>query len=205
MLVIDNSGSMAEEGKCEQVTDAVQNLVMTMQSQNLGASRSRQLMNICSFGDDVREMALAAQPNEIDLDRLVFLGDQGGTNLHLALQWAKGALQKSLDRARNVPHYQEERSPDPLCVVLSDGEITGPDCKPYVQDLHTVPIEKGKVNIVAVGVGMQEQHFQVLKEIASTPENAVQIGSKEIAEFLAEMGDTMVGSLKVEDVVAKRR
>src|SRR5277367_201490 len=119
-LVIDDSGSMAEEGKCQQVTEAVQDMVITMQSLNMGTHGYRFLLNICKFGDGPNEVAVAATPGEVDVDALEFRGASGGTDMLLALQWADGALKKGLDRCRKtIPNYQEELAPNPLCVVIS--------------------------------------------------------------------------------------
>jgi len=205
VLLIDNSGSMAEGGKCQQVTDAVQDIVTTMQSMNLAGSGYRYLMNICAFGDDVRSLALAESPREINTDDLVFLGDDGATNMHLALQWAKDALQQSLDRCRrDISRFQEENAPNPLCVILSDGENTGPDVTAAAQALRGVVVKNGSVDVVAVGVGMEEQHFEVMKSIASGEDLALQISAEGIADFLGEVGNTIVDSTPVARLAARR-
>ena len=206
VLLIDNSGSMAEGGKCEQVTEAVQDIVTTMQSLNLGGSGYRFLLNICAFGDEVRPLATAASPREIDIDSLVFLGDDGATNMDVALQWALGALQKSFERCRTeIVRYQEALAPNPLCVVLSDGENTGPDIAAASKALHSTVWQTGHIDVVAVGVGMEDQHFETMKAIASKPDMAVQINAEGIADFLSKVGSTLVDSQPVAQIVAKRR
>lgn len=205
-MLIDNSGSMAEEGKCQQVTEAVQDMVTTMQSMNLGSSAYRFLMNICAFGDSARTLALAATPRELDVDSLTFLGDDGATNMHLALDWAKDAVQKSLDRCRTeIRGFQEEKAPNPLCVILSDGENTGPDVSESAHALQSVRLTNGSIDVVAVGVGMGDQHFEVMKLIASRPEQAFQIDPGGIADFLSNVGSTIVDSKPVSQLAAKPR
>ncbi|WP_263352917.1 vWA domain-containing protein [Acidicapsa acidisoli] len=206
VMLIDNSGSMAEEGKCEQVTEAVQDMVTSMQSMNLGGSGYRFLMNICAFGDSVRQMAIAASPREIDIDSLVFLGDDGATNMHFALEWAKDALQQSLERCRKeIRAFQEEKAPNPLCVLLSDGEFTGGDVMEPAKALQSISVKNGNVDVVSVGVGMEEQHFEVMRSIASRPEHAIQIDPGGIADFLSDVGSTIVDSTSVAQLVAKPR
>jgi uncharacterized protein YegL len=206
VLLIDNSGSMAEDGKCEQVTEAVQDMVMTMQSMNLGSSGYRFLLNICAFGDAPRALALAASPKEIDVDSLAFLGDDGATNMHLALAWAKDALQKSLDRCRTeIPRFQEENAPNPLCVMLSDGQNTGLDVTAAAKALQDIAVKNGIVEVVAVGVGMEDQHFEVMKSIATGDDHALQIDPGGIADFLSNVGSTIVDSKPVSQLTAKPR
>lgn len=206
VLLIDNSGSMAEGGKCEQVTEAVQDIVTSMQSLSLGGSGYRFLMNICAFGDTTRPLAWAAAPREIDIDSLVFLGDDGATNMHLALQWAMAALQRSIERCRTeIPRYQEDLAPNPLCVFLSDGENTGPDIAAAASALHSTVWKTGRIDVFAVGVGMEEQHFETMKGIASQPEMAVQIDAQGIADFLSNVGSTLVENRPVEQIAKKPR
>jgi uncharacterized protein YegL len=206
VIVIDNSGSMKEKGKCKQVTDAIQDLVMTVQSLNQGASYARVMLSMCSVGDNVRELAVAAQPNDIDLNALTFEGDQGGTELHLALKWAKDALEKSLDHCRKfIPHYAEHKSPDPLLVVLTDGEFEIEPCRPYIEALRNVQFKGGQPQILGVGVEVERRDYAALKEIASTEEYAIQIGSQEIAAFLGELTETVTEVQTLSELAARRR
>src|SRR4051794_2712415 len=95
-LVVDDSGSMTEASKCAQATSAIQQLVMEMQSSNLGAGGYRYLVNIAKFGDEVIPLAECAPPDTINIDTLQFTGDSGGTEMAPAIDWAATATEKSL-------------------------------------------------------------------------------------------------------------
>jgi hypothetical protein len=208
MMAIDNSGSMKDKARCERVTEAVQDLMMTIQSINQGASRAKVIMSLCSFGDDVKELAMAALPKDIDLDALTFNADQEGTNLHLALKWAVSALEESLDQCRRqIAHYQEQKSPNPLLMVLTDAEDIDLDsCRPYMEALAKVPIQSGALEIVAVGVEVLPKDLEVLKKIATREDYAIQIGSEDIEGFLGDFRDTFIYPQKtLEELASKRR
>jgi hypothetical protein len=203
-LIIDNSNSMAEKGKAEQVTSAVQDMVITMQSMNIGTKGFRFLLNLCSFGDSCHALAVAATPSEVDVDKLVFRGDAGGTEIAPALEWAAGGVKKALERCRKISNYQEEQAPNPICVFLSDAENTGGDVTAAANALRSIPFKNGCVDVFAVGVGMQDEHFKTMTAIASRPEYAIRIDPEGIAEFLAEVHGTLVESSDVARLAAKR-
>jgi hypothetical protein len=205
-LVIDDSGSMADEGKAQQVTEAVQDMVITMQSLNIGTHGYRFLLNLGSFGDSCKGLAVAATPAEVDVDKLVFQGESGGTDMPLALQWAEGALRKALERCRtSIPNYQEELAPNPICVFLSDGENTGEDITAAATFLRSVPFKDGCVDVFAVGVGRQGEHFDTMRAIASRPEYAIRIDPEGVADFLGEVGGTVVEGTDVARIATKAR
>jgi hypothetical protein len=204
-IVVDDSGSMAEEGKCQQVTEAIQDMVITMQSLNMGSHGYRYLLNICKFGDSPTELAVAKSPHEVDVDKLEFDGSSGGTDMLPALQWAEVALKKSLERCRSIPNFQEELAPNPICVFMSDGESTGEDPASAAKALRTIAIKNGEVDVLAVGVGMLDEHFEVMKSIASQPEYAVRIGPEGVADFLGEVAGTALEGGTVADLAAKAK
>jgi hypothetical protein len=204
-LVIDDSGSMAEEGKCQQVSEAVQDMVITMQSLNMGSHAYRFLLNICKFGDAPSELAVAKSPPEVRVEELAFDGGCGGTEMLPALQWAERALKKSLERCRSIPNYQEELAPNPICVFLSDGECTGEDPTPAARALRSIPFNHGEVDVFAVGVGMRDEHFEVMKAIASRPEYAIRIDSEGVADFLGDVGGTVVEGTGVAHLAARAK
>jgi uncharacterized protein YegL len=205
ILLIDDSGSMAEEGKCQQVTDAVQDMVITMQSLNLGTHGYRFLLNICKFGDAPAELALARSPSQVNVDLLVFDGSSGGTEMEPALRWAEGALNQSLQRCRSIPNYQEELAPNPICVFLSDGECTGEDPASAARAVRSIPFKEGEVDVFAVGVGMRDEHFEVMKTIASRPEYAIRIDAEGVADFLGDVGNTVVVGAGAADLAARAK
>jgi von Willebrand factor type A domain len=204
-LVIDDSGSMAEEGKCQQVTEAVQDMVITMQSLNMGTHAYRFLLNICKFGDAPTELAVAKSPPEVDVDTLEFNGGSGGTDMLLALQWAEAAVKKALERCRSIPNYQEDLAPNPICVVLSDGECTGEDPGPAAHALRSIAFKNGEVDVFAIGVGMRDEHFEAMKAIASRPEYAIKIDSEGVADFLGDVGGTVVEGTDLAHLAAKAK
>ena len=202
-LLIDNSGSMEDNGKCQQVTDAVQDMVITMQSLNMGAHGCRFILSIGKFGDTPTELTVAKCPAEVDVDSLVFDGASGGTDMLPALRWAETAIRKSLERCRKLPIYQEELAPNPICVFLSDGECTGEDPIPAAKALRAIPFKDGEIDVFAVGVGLLDQHFEVMKSIASKPEYAIRIGPEGIADLLGDIGGTVFGNEDAATLVAK--
>lgn len=124
----------------------------------------------------------------------------------LALQWAEKALRKALERCRtSIQNYQEELSPNPICVFLSDGENTGEEVTAAAKTLRSIPVKDGCLDVFAVGVGMQDQHFEVMKAIASRPEYAIRIDSEGVADFLGEVGGTIVEGTDIAHLAAKAR
>jgi hypothetical protein len=204
-LIIDDSGSMAEEGKCQQVTEAVQDMVITMQSLNMGTHGYRFLLNICKFGDFVTDLAVAKSPPEVDVDALKFEGGSGGTEMLLALQWADSAVKKALERCRAIPNYQEDKAPNPVCIFLSDGESTGEDFRPAANALRSISFKNGEIDVLAAGVGMKDEHFENMKAIASRPEYAIRIDSEGVAEFLGDVGGTVVEGTDIARLASKAR
>jgi hypothetical protein len=204
-LVIDDSGSMGDNGKCQQVTEAVQDIVITMQSLNMGTHDFRFLLNICKFGDTPIELAVAKSPPEVDVETLAFDGGLGGTDMQPALQWAEQALKKSLERCRSIKNYQEDLAPNPICVFLSDGECTGGDPAPAAHALRSISFKNGEVDVFAVGVGMRDEHFDVMKAIASRPEYAIRIAPEGVSDFLGDVGGTVVEGKAVADLATKAK
>ena len=122
----------------------------------------------------------------------------------VAIKWAEDALKKALERCRKLPSYQEEQSPNPICIFLSDAENTGGDVVAAAKALRSIPFKDGSVDVFAVGVGMLDEHFETLKSIASRPEYAIRIDPEGIAEFLAEVHGTIIDSSDVARLAAKR-
>jgi len=201
-FIVDDSGSM-QGTKSAQVTEQLTNSVTTMQSYNLGSSGARFLLNICKFGDAPTEIALAAEPSSVILDHMIFTGASGRTDMPLALRWAAGAVTKSLDSCRTKSNYREDETPNPLVIFLSDGENTGSDVVADAHALRSISFKGGRIEVVAVGVGMKDEHFQVMKEIASEPEYAVNINDGDVASFLADVGATIVEGRSLATFIEK--
>jgi uncharacterized protein YegL len=205
IFVLDDSNSMAGD-KSRQVAEAMYNVITTIQAYSQQASGYRFLVSIAAFGDAVREVANSVTPFKVDLTKLQFRGTSGGTDMPRALEWALAALQRGLDQCRTtIVGYREEDSPPPLCLFLSDGENTGGDLTLPARALHSVPFKGGEVQVVAGGIGMEPQHFEFMKTIASRPEYAVAVAPEELAQFIAEVGLTTVTEKTVEEVVEERR
>jgi uncharacterized protein YegL len=201
-FIIDDSGSM-KGNKARQVTEEAKNALTSMQASNLGSSGSRFIVNICKFGDVPRAIAVASAPADVQIPQLVFDGDSGKTDMPIALRWAREALQKSLERCKANPNYREQDAPNPLCIFLSDGENTGGDVTTDAISLRSVPFHGGNVDVVAVGVEMQDSHFEVMKAIASRPEYAVRISDDEVANFLAAVDATIVDGKSLGELIER--
>jgi tetratricopeptide (TPR) repeat protein len=195
-LVVDDSDSMQDPGedgksKAQVATESIQDMVITTQANTQGSKGYRFLLNIAKFGDVAAPIAEAQPPGDVDLDRLVFAGNSGWTNIAAALDWAAAALEKALAVCRALPAYDEAASPPPLVVVLSDGENTGPEVAEAANKLRSIQFKDGAVVVIACGIGMRPEHFTVMKTVASNPEYAVNIKPSRLAEFIAAVGATM--------------
>ena len=192
-MIVDDSGSMSG-AKADEVTKAMQDLVTTMQASNQGSTGYRFLLNIAKFGSSTIPLAEAARPETVAMDQLVFTGDSGGTEMPEALTWASEALKKALAECKNIANYAEEGSPNPLVVFFSDGANTGGDVGAPAQALKSIPFTGGPIDVVAVGIGMDQKDFPVMEQIASRADLAVNIDPSQLAEFLADVGATVLRS-----------
>lgn len=203
-LVIDDSGSMAGD-KARQATAAVSDLVITMQSNTIGSSGSRFVLNVAKFGDDVTPLATAMPALEVDLNKLQFSGGSGLTEMPKALRWAAQAIQQSLDRCRNLPNYNESQTPNPVCLFFSDGASTSREpADVAAQTIKSIPFQGGGVDVIAVGIGISQSEYPVMEGIASRPGWAVIIDPDNIGEFLATVGATYVIEGQGADVLIGR-
>jgi len=212
-IVVDDSGSMtnsvidvadgANKPKSSIVTSGVQDIVITIQAGNQGASNSRFFLNIAKFGDSAIPLVEAGRPESVSLSDLTFAGDSGGTEMAAALVWAAKATQKALAECRKIPNYSEEGSPNPLVLFCSDGENTGPDVAVPAQALRSISFAGGRVDVVAAGVGMNQKDFAVMEKIASKPELSVNVDPSQLSEFLAEVGATLQKGEAPEKLVGK--
>lgn len=190
-LIIDDSGSM-QGVKAKTVTETVQDgLVITLQSSDLQAHRFRYLLNIAKFGDDVVPLATTKIPKEVNLQDLTFEGKSGQTNIAAGLRWAKEALEQSLQHCSSFADYAEEDSPNPLCILFTDGENTGPDVTQPAQALRSVPFRGGKVDVVVCGIGLEPKDFATAQAIASDPALATNIAPDRIGDFIAAVTVTV--------------
>lgn len=201
-LVVDDSGSMSADSKCAQATEALRQMVMEIQGNNMGAGGYRYLVNIAKFGDEVTPIAECAAPNTIDLNSLQFTADSGGTEMAPALEWAAAVTDRSLTKLRALPKFREEAAPNPIVVFFSDGENTGPDVTSPAQKLRSLKLVGGNVDVVACGIGMTQEAFEnVMKVIASKEELAVNIDPSELGNFIAEVRKTVVQGLPAGNIV----
>lgn len=203
-LIVDDSGSMQGD-KAKQATEALQDLVINIQSINLGTGAFRYLLNIAKFGDVPTPLAEAAMPGEVDLQRLVFAGESGTTVMASALTWGAQAIQRSLDRCRQKSNFRESDAPPPIVLFLSDGANTGPDISSAAAAVRNVQTTAGPIDVIACGIGMDAAAFSVMGTIASRPEFAVNIDPTRIAEFIAEAKATIDGEAPVSDLAEKAR
>jgi uncharacterized protein YegL len=196
-LIIDDSGSM-EGSKAKQVTEAIQDgFVIELQSKDLQSSRFRFLLNIAKFGDDVVPLAVAKIAKDVNLQALTFKGDSGQTNIAAGLHWAKEALETSLQYCRGLTDYDEEQCPNPLCILFTDGENTGPDVAQPAQTLRSVPFKGGQVDVFVCGIGLDKKDFATAQAIASDPALATNIGPNDIGRFIAQVTITVVENKEV--------
>lgn len=206
VLLIDDSASMGSESKAEQVTAAVQDLIIQLQASTQGASGARFLLNLAKFGDTVTPLAVAAPPLEIDFNQMQFQATSGATEMPQALRWAAAALQQSLDAIRRLPRYAEAQAPNPLCIFFSDGANTSrEDVTTAAQVLQSIPFHGGQVDVVACGIGMTAAAFAVMQQIASNPALAVNLDPQRLGHFIAEVGATVQNDRNAESLLAEAR
>jgi len=201
-LIVDDSGSMSGT-KAHDATEAMKQLVITMQAANQGSTGFRFLLNIAKFGDHTTPIAEASRPEAISLGSLVFAGESGSTEMAEALNWTARTLQRALNDCRNVAGYVEESSPNPLVVFFSDGGNTGVDIAASAQALKNVHFAGGNVDVVAVGIGMEQKDFPVMERIASRSDLAVNIDPVELSAFIADVGATAVRGESSAEMVKK--
>jgi uncharacterized protein YegL len=191
-LIVDDSGSMSNDGKATQATEAMRDLLITMQAGSQGAGGFRFLLNVAKFGSNTTPLAEAARPEAIALDQLAFTGDSGGTEMVGALSWAAGAVKAALAECKRIPGYKEESSPNPLVFFFSDGKNeSGGDVRPAADALRKLPFAGGAVDVVAIGIGLDPADFPLMEQIASRPDLAVNIDPSQLAEFIADVGATV--------------
>lgn len=191
VFVVDDSGSMQGQ-KSKTATEAAQDSIITLQSQNLQSHRFRFLLSVAKFGDGVTPLEVAKKPGDVNLQNLVFDGSSGQTNIPASLQWAKHAVEESLQTCRVLPDYDEAQSPNPLVVIMTDGENTGSDVGAPAQALRSVPFKGGQVDVVVCGVGLEPKDLATAQKIASDPALAANIRSDEIAKFFAAVTVTVI-------------
>jgi uncharacterized protein YegL len=191
IFVVDDSGSMQGQ-KSKTATEAAQDSVITLQSHNLQSHRFRFLLSIAKFGDGVTPLEIAKKPGDVNLQNLVFDGSSGQTNIAASLQWAKQAVEESLQVCRALPDYDEAQSPNPLVVLITDGENTGGDVGAPAQALRSVSFTGGQVDVVVCGVGLEPKDLATAQKIASDPALAANIRSDEIAKFFAAVTITVI-------------
>ena len=199
-LVIDDSGSMRDQDKCKIVTAGIQDLVIDLQAMNQGGRGTRFVVSIAKFGTGVDPLYEATFPHEINLERLKFDASSGGTQMNLALEWAARATVAAIRRCHETPGYDEARSPNPLVVILSDGQ-TGEDVSANAGILKSLPFTDGRVDVVAVGIAMEAADFPVMSKIASADDLSGNIPVTELSRFLAQVSQTLVSGAAPEDIL----
>jgi uncharacterized protein YegL len=201
-LIVDDSGSM-RGAKATQATDAMKDLVTTMQSGNQGASGFRFLLNVAKFGTATTPLAEAVPPDAISLASMSFSGTSGNTEMAIALGWGAEAVKKGLEQCRRINGYREAEAPSPLVVFFSDGGNTGGDVNANAAALRNISFAGGQVDVVAVGIGMEQKDFPIMERVASRPDLAVNIDPSQLSEFIATVGATVLRGEGADDLVAK--
>src|SRR5580658_3809679 len=186
VIVMDDSGSMNEpctgaESKAKVASQGIRQLVMNIQADNVGSSICRYYLSLAKFGDDVTPLVEAQSPTDVRLSIIDFKGESGSTNMISALEWADKAIAGSLLMIRaSVPNYHEDRTPPPVVLFFSDGENTGPDVTEAAKRIHKLSFQGDKAMVVACGIGMKPEHFEVMQSIASLPELAANIAVEQL-------------------------
>jgi uncharacterized protein YegL len=195
-LLVDDSNSMQEladggKSKADIASASIEDMIMSAQSQNQGSRGFRFLFNISKFGDDVTPLVEARSPDDVDLETLKFFGKSGWTNMADALEWGVKATEKAIAKCRKLPVFDEPNTPPPVVLFLSDGNNTGKDVREAAERLCAISFQGGPVSVIACGVGMLDEHFPVMKAIASNEELAMNIRPSQLAEFLAAVSATL--------------
>jgi uncharacterized protein YegL len=90
-----------------------------------------------------------------------------------------------------MPVYDESASPRPLAIFLTSGENTGPGIEPAAARLQSVQFKNGSIRVIACGMGMRPEHLGVLKQIASTQEDAPNIDPSRLVGLIASLSSTL--------------
>jgi len=199
-IIVDDSGSM-EGQKAQDATKGVQDVVITIQAGNQGSSGSRFLVSVAKFGSSTIPMVEAVRPETISMNQLSFSADSGSTEMADALDWAARAVQKGIDDCRRLTGFVEEGAPTPLVLFFSDGANTGRDVTSAAQVLKGIRFAGSGIDVVAVGIGMDQDAFPVMQQIASKPELAINIDPAQLAAFLADVGATVMKGENIKTMV----
>jgi esterase/lipase superfamily enzyme/uncharacterized protein YegL len=208
-LVIDNGRTMQEVvrgnmSKAEVVTESIRDLVITTQALSQGSRGFRYLLNIAKFGDGVMSLAEAENPENVNLGQLVVRGDSNSTNMESALDWAYETMQLALDKCRAIPAYDALSSPEPLVIVLSDGENIGAEIEEGAQKLRSIEFQGGTINVVACGIDVKHENSDALESVTSDPKSGTNFGPLQLAELIAKVGATMRGPFKDRALAQER-
>ena len=205
VFLVDNSGSMSDPGvdkttpKCETATEALRQVVMQLQADSVNAGANRYFVSIAAFGDEVVPLAEAKGPLEIeDVESIQLDGNGGYTRMAAALEWAQQAVTGSLVIMRNtVSGYVEERTPAPVVILVTDGDNTDKEHDPVAAagSLRAIHFEGDTVRVVAAGIAMQDEHFELMRRVASSPEYAVNLRLEDFGSFIASAGTSTPAEL----------
>jgi len=195
-LIVDDSNSMQEtvdgkKSKADVASASIEDMIMSAQSQNQGSRGFRFLFNIAKFGDQVTPVVEATSPDDVDLETLKFYGKSGWTIMADALEWAVKATEDAIVKCRKIPGFDEQNAPPPIVLFLSDGANTGRELDEAAGRLRAISFQGGPVNVISCGVGMKDEHFPVMKAVASSQELAMNIKPSQLAEFLAAVSATI--------------
>jgi hypothetical protein len=159
-LIMDDSGSTTVATR-----ESADRLLMTMQSWIPGAGGSPYFLDLAQFGTAVPHRRGCQTGRMSHLNKPAF-GDNG-------MAGAKVRAVPSLHKAFvDCNGYSGEACPDPLALFFSDGE-TGPDASV-------------SVDVVAIGIGMDQKDFAIMEAIAWRPGPIVNVDPQEVREFVAD-------------------
>ena len=176
MLIVEDSAKMTEQaeyGKSEAdfATEAVRDLVMDMQGRSLRLAGFRYLLNFAKFAGGETVIAESQRPNDGDLENVVFYGNSGRAhNLALVLDWVAMALERALVRCRNIPTYDESKSPPLVVIILSDGESFRPELAECAARLRAIPFQGNSLSVINFVIGMKAGSSIVIEGPASGEE-----------------------------------
>ncbi|MEQ8849006.1 vWA domain-containing protein [Botrimarina sp.] len=190
-IAVDTSRSM-EGWKAKAATEAVQETVYGCKMKSNGDSIFD--FSLLWFGDYVfsDESLLLKPVQEIDEDKIEFLGDSGGTRIKQAVKCVANLIEKYDEH--NLAHNPEkDRVPPPLIIFMSDGKNGDGDPLPITNKLKTTPLSIGVPPIV-ITVGIEfdggEPDIELLTAMASETEHGQKLyfdiaSAGQLVEYLA--------------------
>lgn len=188
VLVLDDSGSMADSGKATMLNEALDAMIEEMRLQTQGM-KAYFRMSVIAFGSHALILSEASDEKTVDKGRITsFAGNSGGTDIAAALNEATNVLKRNPGKPTDF---------DPYVFLLTDGKADNEDeALRAVASLKELTIAAGKPRVIAIGLGVERDvNMPFLRNVATNPELAKHLkNASDLVRFFPQIG-TIVSSM----------